>query len=104
MDSRSINEMESELSKWLLDPMHAGKEPSKIEFIDSFVDEDDLECSIFKYKTGALSKWKLAIVSETGIFSRMKDYKEDSAKADSELLLHTLKDYLITLAENQRKK
>ena len=39
-----------ELENWLSDPQELGKKPIKIEYANSFEDEDGIRCIIFKYK------------------------------------------------------
>lgn len=58
-----------ELSNWLSDSNELGKKPSKIEYINSYEDEDGIKCIIFKYKKNTLGKWLVGIISESGTFS-----------------------------------
>lgn len=67
-----------ELENWLSDPQELGKKPVKIEYANSFEDEDGIRCIIFKYKKNILGKWLLGIVSESGTFSEMKEYNQKS--------------------------
>ena len=43
-----------ELENWLSDPQELGKKPVKIEYANSFEDEDGIRCIIFKYKKNIL--------------------------------------------------
>ena len=40
-----------ELENWLSDPQELGKKPVKIEYANSFEDEDGIRCIIFKFKS-----------------------------------------------------
>jgi len=70
-----------------------GKKPVKIEYANSFEDEDGIRCIIFKYKKNILGKWLLGIVSESGTFSEMKEYNQKSEIEDAKQILKMLKNY-----------
>lgn len=82
-----------ELENWLSDPQELGKKPVKIEYANSFEDEDGIRCIIFKYKKNILSKWLLGIVSESGTFSEMKEYNQKNEIEDAKQILEMLKNY-----------
>ena len=82
-----------ELENWLSDPQELGKKPVKIEYANSFEDEDGIRCIIFKYKKNILGKWLLGIVSESGTFSEMKKYNQKSEIEDAKQILKMLKNY-----------
>lgn len=90
---REIEDMKAELSDWLSDPAELGRKPSKIEYVKSVKDEDDIECHIFKFRTELLDPWKLGIVSESGTFSEMQSFKEETAEQDALEILNMLKEY-----------
>ena len=52
----SIKNAMAELEDWLSDPSELGKKPAKIEYTNAFVDEDGINCLIFKYKKNVLGK------------------------------------------------
>ncbi|GCA65864.1 hypothetical protein KGMB01110_03000 [Mediterraneibacter butyricigenes] len=51
----------AELEDWLSDPSELGKKPAKIEYTNSFEDEDGIKCLIFKYKKSVLGKGMLGL-------------------------------------------
>ena len=97
--SKDILEATKELEEWLSHPNELGHKPSKIEYTNQFVDEDGIECLIFKYKKSLLSKWLLGIVSESGTFSEMQEYNKDTEVQDATLILNMLKQYWKDMAK-----
>lgn len=91
-----------ELENWLSDSRELGKKPSKIEYTNSFVDEDGIKCMIFKYKKNMLSKWLLGIVSESGTFSEMKEYNKKTEIEDAKMILEMLKNYWREMAKKMQ--
>lgn len=100
-DKSKIDNAVSQLEEWLSDPRELGKKPSKVEYVESFEDEDGVSCMIFKYKKSMLSKWMLGIVSDSGVFSYMKEFDGDRARQDAEECLTFLKNYWKNLAAKQ---
>lgn len=88
-----IESAKAQLEQWLSHPNELGRKPAKIEYTNSFKDEDEIKCLIFKYKKTILSKWLLGIVSESGVFSEMLKYNENTEIADAKKLLKILKNY-----------
>ena len=88
-----------ELEEWLSDSHELGKKPSKIEYTNSFEDEDGIKCLIFKYKKNILSKWLLGIVSESGTFSEMQEYNQKNEIEDAKRILERLKNYWKEMAK-----
>lgn len=82
----------SELEAWLSDIRELGHKPAKIEYSMTFIDEDGIKCHIFKYKKTLLGKWYLGIVSDSGTFSEMKEYKKNTELTDAKHTLNLLKD------------
>ncbi|MBQ6569342.1 MAG: hypothetical protein IJL87_03710 [Clostridia bacterium] len=97
MDNETRKAM-SELEKWLSDPHELGKKPSKIVFTRSFEDKDGINCKIFKYKKSLFGKWMLGIVSDSGTFSEMREYNENTEIKDAEAILKMLKNYWKNMA------
>ena len=95
-----ILEAKESLINWLSHSHELGKKPVKIEYCMSFVDEDEIECMIFKYKKTLLSKWLLGIVSDSGVFSCFKEYRKDQQIKDAKEILEMLKEYW----KNEAKK
>ncbi len=89
----------SELENWLSDPHELGHKPSKIEYTNSFEDEDGINCMIYKYKKSMLGKWLLGIVSESGTFSEMKEYNKATEIEDAKKILEMLKNYWKEMAK-----
>ncbi|MCM1089843.1 MAG: DUF4261 domain-containing protein [Butyrivibrio sp.] len=100
-DKSKIDNAVSQLEEWLSDPRELGKKPSKVEYVESFEDEDGISCMIFKFKKSMLSKWLLGIVSDSGVFSDMKEFDEGRARQDAEECLTFLKNYWKNLAAKQ---
>ena len=50
MQNIEIEKAKIELENWLSSPQELGDKPRKIEYTNSFVDEDGIKCMIFKYK------------------------------------------------------
>lgn len=92
-----------ELEGWLSDPHELGCKPAKIEYTNSFVDEDGIRCMIFKYKKAILGKWLLGIVSESGTFSEMQEYNKDTEIEDAKKILDMLKNYWRELAKKMQQ-
>lgn len=85
--SNETKEAILELENWLSDPRELGHKPAKIEYTNSFTDEDGIKCMIFKYKKSILGKWLLGIVSESGTFSQMRKYNKNTEIEDAKKLL-----------------
>ena len=92
-----------EMEKWLADPHELGHKPAKIEYVNSFKDEDGITCMIFKYKKSVFGKWLLGIVSESGTFSEMQEYNESTAVSDAKEILDMLKNYWKELANKMQE-
>lgn len=92
-----------ELSNWLSDSHELGKKPSKIEYTNSFEDEDGIKCMIFKYKKNILGKWLLGIVSESGTFSEMQEYNQQNEIKDAKKILEMLKNYWKEMTKNMKE-
>lgn len=93
MTRDEIFEAKNRMIEWLSDPRELGKAPSKIEYVEDFEDEDGIKCIIFKYKKNIFSKWLLGIVSDSGAFSEMEAFHEETAKEDAKKCLDFLKQY-----------
>ena len=74
------------------------------ELLKHFEDEDGIQCMIFKYKKSLFGKWLLGIVSESGTFSEMKEYKQENEIEDAKKLLEILKNYWKQMAEQMTKE
>ena len=98
-----IKENKKQLEDWLSHPSELGRKPSKIEYTNQFEDEDGISCMIFKYKKSLFGKWLLGIVSESGTFSEMKEYKQETEINDAKILLETLKNYWKQMAAQMTK-
>ena len=59
--NKTIKNAMEELEDWLSDPSELGKKPAKIEYTNSFEDEDGIKCLIFKYKKSVLGKGMLGL-------------------------------------------
>ena len=99
-----IKQNKKELEEWLKHPNELGRKPSKIEYTNQFEDEDGIQCMIFKYKKSLFGKWLLGIVSESGTFSEMKEYKQENEIEDAKKLLEILKNYWKQMAEQMTKE
>lgn len=88
-----IQEKKMELTEWLSSPHELGRKPSKVEFVRCIKDEDETICYIFKFRTELLDPWKLGVVSESGTFSDMQPYCEETATEDTLQIVGMLKDY-----------
>ena len=99
-----IKQNKKELEEWLSHPNELGKKPSKIEYTNQFEDEDGIQCMIFKYKKSLFGKWLLGIVSESGTFSEMKEYKKENEIEDAKKLLEILKNYWKQMSEQMTKE
>jgi len=98
--NNEIKEAMLELERWLSHPNELGVKPEKIEYTNSFEDEDGIKCMIFKYRKSLLSPWLLAIVSESGTFSQMKEYNKNTEIEDAQEILTMLKNYWKERAKN----
>lgn len=85
-----INNAKSKLNNWLLDPNKIGFSPNKIKFTNS-LEYNNIKCLVFKYQETISSKWILAIVSDVGILSKMKEYNKNKELEDAIELLEVLK-------------
>ncbi|MDE6111489.1 MAG: hypothetical protein K2F65_06185, partial [Eubacterium sp.] len=101
--SNEIKEAIIELERWLSDSRELGQKPFKIEYTNSFEDEDGIKCMIFKYKKSIFGKWLLGIVSESGTFSEMQEYNQNTEIEDSEKILKMLKNYWKNMAKNMQQ-
>lgn len=97
--NNEINKAKLELERWLSHPNELGKKPSKIEYTNSFEDEDGIKCLIFKYKKSIFGKWLLGIVSESGVFSEMQEYNKNTEIEDAKTMLEVMKNYWKSMAE-----
>lgn len=100
--SKKIEEARIKLEEWLSHPNELGKKPKKIEYTNYFMDEEGIECYIFRFKETLFGKWILAIVSDSGTFSEMKEYKKQNEIEDAFALLHKLKEYWKAQARKQK--
>lgn len=96
--NNEIKEGLLKLENWLSDPRELGCKPSKIEYTNSFEDEDGIKCMIFKYKKSLTGKWMLGIVSDSGTFSEMEEYNKNTEIEAAKKILEMLKDYWKTEA------
>ena len=88
--NEEIEKAMKELSEWLEYPTELGKKPYKIEYTNSFNYDPDCTCHIFKFKKSLLSDWMLGIVSDSGIFSEMKKYNQETEFEDAVELVNFL--------------
>lgn len=86
-----INIAKLELENWLSDIRELGQKPKKIEYTNTFYDEDDIKCYIFKYKKSLIGKWLLGIVSEAGTFSEMREYNKNTEIQEAKHIINLLK-------------
>ena len=100
-DAKKLADAQKQLAEWLSDERELGARPSKIEYVESFVDEDEISCMIFKYKKSLFSKWMLGIVSDSGVFSQMQEFRQETAVQDAKACLEFLKNYWKNLAAKQ---
>ncbi len=100
-DAKKIEAAVCQLEEWLSDPRELGKKPSKVEYVESFEDEDGISCMIFKFKKSMFSKWLVGIVSDSGVFSEMKEFDVGRARQDAQECLTFLKNYWKNLAARQ---
>ena len=96
----SYEKERDEVIDWLKHPNELGKAPFKIEFAKEFTDPEGIHCLIFKFKTGALSPWLLAIHSDSGIFSEEEKYDEKRDIEQAQALINYLKQYWKNVALN----
>lgn len=101
LDAAGIAEAKEQMAQWLSDPRELGAKPSQMEYVDSFTDEDEITCHIFKYKKSLFSKWMIGIVSDSGVFSDMKEFRRDTAVQDAMECLNWLKSYWKNMAARQ---
>ena len=83
-----ITQAKSQMEAWLADPRELGRKPVNTL---SFIDEDGIQCHIFRYKKSLLSKWWLGIVSDSGTFSEMREYHQETQVEDARHTLQLLK-------------
>ena len=88
-----IEKSKIELENWLSDPNELGHKPKMVEYANSFEDEDGIKCMIFRYKQSIFGEWLLGIVSESGTFSEMQKYNQDTEIEDAKKILEMLKNY-----------
>lgn len=100
-DEKKLADAKNRLAEWLSDERELGARPAKMEYVESFVDEDEIACMIFKYKKSLFSKWMLGIVSDSGVFSEMQEFRQDTAVQDAKACLEFLKSYWKNLAAKQ---
>lgn len=101
--NREIEKAKLELENWLSNPHELGHKPKKIEYVNSFEDDDGLKCMIFKYKKSYLGKWLLGIVSESGTFSEMQEYNPNTEIEDAKKILEMLKNYWKEMAKQMKQ-
>lgn len=89
----NVKEAIKSLEEWLEHPNELAKKPYKIVYTNEFMDEDDIECLIFKYKESLFDTWKIAIVSESGILSEKTPYQKSTEIDEAFRLLNILKSY-----------
>ena len=99
-----INEAKLQLENWLSHPNELGHKPVKIEYTNSFEDEDGIKCMNFKYKKKLLGKWLLGIVSESGTFSEMLEYNKNTEIEDAKEILNMLKNYWKEMARQMEEE
>ena len=104
LESKKIALAKETLVSWLEDIRELGCKPYKVEYTSSFIDEDNIKCYIFKYKKSMFSKWWLGIVSDSGTFSEMKEYRMDTEIEDAKRILNLLKNFWKKSAENLKTK
>lgn len=90
---KKVRESKEQMINWLSHPNELGAKPVKIENTNYFRDEDGIECFIFRYKKKLIGKWMLGIVSESGAFSEMKPYNQNTEIEDAKQMLEMLKNY-----------
>lgn len=100
-DVKKIEDAQKKLAEWLSDERELGVKPFRIEYVESFVDDDEIECMIFRYRKTLFSKWMLGIVSDSGVFSQMKEFCQETARQDAGECLEFLKNYWKNLAAKQ---
>lgn len=89
---------------WLAHPNELGRAPSSIEFVKEFTDPEGANCKIFRFKSGLLSPWMMAINSDSGIFSEFEKYDKKNDVAQAQKLLDYLKQYWKNMALNEEEK
>ncbi len=99
---KKVSESKEQLINWLSHPNELGAKPVKIENTNYFRDEDGIECFIFKYKKKLIGKWLLGIVSESGTFSEMKPYNQNTEIEDAKQMLEMLKNYWKNAAKDMK--
>jgi len=97
--NNEIDYAKLELEKWLSDPHELGHKPYIIEYTNSFEDNDEIKCMIFKYKKASSGDWLLGIVSDSGTWSDMKKYNKDTEIEDAKIILETLKNFWKQIAK-----
>mgnify|MGYP004712867823 FL=1 len=102
MMTDSINAAAQELEVWLADPHELGRKPAKVEYVN-FFEDNGIRCLIFRYRKSLFGKWLLGIVSDSGTFSEMREYRPETARQDAQALLDTLKNYWKTLSQQYRE-
>ena len=100
----NYEEKKQEIIEWLMHPSELGCEPAAIEFTKEFTDEDGIQCLIYKYKKTKKSPWLLAIASDSGIFSEMQEYEEDTQVEDAKELINFLKEYWKNAANKEMER
>ena len=101
--NEEIKKAKEELEKWLSDPHELGYKPRVIEYANSFEDEDGIKCMIFKYKKSIFGEWLLGIVSESGTFSEMQKYNQNTEIEDAKKILEMLKNYWKDMARKMQQ-
>lgn len=91
--NKGIKKAQEELEKWLSHPQELGNKPTKIKFTNQFVTDDGRKCVIFKYKKYIFGKWLLGIVSDSGTYSEMLEYNEETEIEDAKKLMDILANY-----------
>lgn len=95
----NIQDMANSLGNWLSHPNELGYFPQEIIHTNHFVDNDGINCDVFKYKEINSGIWLLGIVSEAGCFSEMKEYNANNEINDAQELLNVIKNYWKQMAQ-----
>lgn len=114
MNQEQRKAAEEAMAQWLAHPQELGKRPAKIECAGEF-DLKELHYYIFKYKKSMLGKWLLGVcggyegdaLEHCGhVFSEMQVYTPETAQADAEALVETVRTYWMEQAQavSERKE
>ena len=89
---------------WLKHPSELGAEPYEIEFTKQFTTEDEYECMIFKFKQSFSSPWLIAISSDIGIYSELKEYNPETEVHDATMLIEELLDLWVSKMDEKEER